>query len=123
MRGFQKANSCFQILQLVVSYLNDQDLNSLALSSPRVLAVRLLPENAGQWKERFLSLYDEPILEGPHEYCVAYRHRRYVMRKFKGCGGGDKKALEGMQVIRDMIIGKIGHLFYVQIARTNALRS
>ena len=113
MRDVQKANSYRQILQIVASYLNDQDLNALALSSPRVLAVRLLPENAGQWKERFLSLYDEPILEGPYEYCLAYRHRRYVMRKFRGCGGGDQKALEGMQVIRDMIIGQIRQLCYI----------
>lgn len=71
-----------------------------------MLCTKLMPENSGIWRTRFLALYDIPFIEGPYEFCVGYRLRRFVLRNFPDCGKGGLAVEVGMEVLRDMVLGK-----------------
>jgi hypothetical protein len=94
----------FQLLEKIAAFLTDSDLYFLSLAG-KVLCIKLMPENSGIWKTRFLSLYDFPSIEGPYDYCAGYQLRRFVLRKFADCGNGGPKAEIGIEVLRDMVLG------------------
>lgn len=94
-----------QLLEKVAVYLADSDLYCLCLAG-KELCVKLMPENSGIWKTRFLSLYDFPTIQGHYDFCSGYQLRRFVLRNFADCGNGGQKAEIGMEVLRDMVLGR-----------------
>jgi hypothetical protein len=90
---------------MIVAYLPDSDLYCLSLAG-KALCAKLMPENSGIWRARFLSLYDFPSVEGPQDFCAAYKLRRFVLRNFADCGNGGLAAEVGMEVLRDMVLGR-----------------
>jgi hypothetical protein len=94
-----------QLLEKVAVYLADSDLYCLCLAG-KELCVKLMPENSGIWKTRFLSLYDFPTIQGHYDFCSGYQLRRFVLRNFADCGSGGQKAEIGMEVLRDMVLGR-----------------
>jgi hypothetical protein len=94
-----------QLLENVAVYLADSDLYCLCLAG-KELCVKLMPENSGIWKARFLSLYDFPTIQGHYDFCSGYQLRRFVLRNFADCGNGGQKAEIGMEVLRDMVLGR-----------------
>ena len=107
--GFSSGNSSLtdlQLLEKVAVFLTDSDLYSLCLAG-RLLCNKLMPENSGIWKTRFLSRYDFPSIDGPFEFCAGYQLRRFVLRNFAECGNGGPQAQVGMEVLRDMVLGTV----------------
>ena len=88
----------------------DLDISRLALTSPK-FACKLNSEHAGIWMKRFLARYDHPILQSVHEFAIAYKIRRFVLRKMDGRAfaqaQGDK-AEHQLLVVKDMIFGECG---------------
>ena len=93
-----------QLLEKVAVHLADGDLYCLFLAG-KELCVKLMPENSGIWKARFLALYDFPTIQSHYDFCSGYQLRRFVLRKFADCGNGGQKAEIGMEVLRDMVLG------------------
>lgn len=93
-----------QLLEKVAVHLADSDLYCLCLAG-KELCVKLMPENSGIWKTRFLALYDFPTIQGHYDFCSGYQLRRFVLRNFADCGNGGQKAEVGMEVLRDMVLG------------------
>jgi hypothetical protein len=93
-----------QLLEMVAVHLADSDLYCLCLAG-KELCVKLMPENSGIWKARFLALYDFPTIQGHYDFCSGYQLRRFVLRNFADCGNGGQKAEIGMEVLRDMVLG------------------
>ncbi|KAK5943173.1 hypothetical protein PMZ80_004179 [Knufia obscura] len=85
---------------------SDLDLGRLALTSP-TFATQLNPDNAGIWRKRFLARYDYPILHKVHEFAIAYKVRRFVLRKLDGRAfalGQSDRAEHQLLVIKDMVL-------------------
>jgi hypothetical protein len=93
-----------QLLEKVAVHLADSDLYCLCLAG-KELCVKLMPENSGIWKARFLSLYDFPTIQSHYDFCSGYQLRRFVLRNFADCGNGGQKSEIGMEVLRDMVLG------------------
>jgi hypothetical protein len=93
-----------QLLEKVAVHLADGDLYCLFLAG-KELCVKLMPENSGIWKTRFLALYDFPTIQGHYDFCSGYQLRQFVLRNFADCGNGGPKAEIGMEVLRDMVLG------------------
>jgi len=93
-----------QLLEKVAVHLADSDLYCLCLAG-KELCVKLMPENSGIWKARFLALYDFPTIQSHYDFCSGYQLRRFVLRNFADCGNGGQKAEIGMEVLRDMVLG------------------
>ena len=96
-----------QLVQSIATQASfDQDLGRLALTSP-TFAAKVNFDGADVWRKRFLSLYDYPILQSVHEFAIAYKVRRFILRKLDGralaLGQGDR-AEHQLQVIKDMVL-------------------
>lgn len=97
------------IQRIAVELPADIDLSNLSLTSPTFANV-LNPDDADIWRKRFLARYDYPIgLQGPEDYAVAYKLRRFVLRRLDGeaLRNGDKdKSQHQLLVVLDMLLGK-----------------
>lgn len=83
------------------------DLGQLALASP-TFATRLNSDGADIWRKRFLARYDHPILETVHDFAMAYKIRRFILRKLDGRAfalGDFDRAEHQLLVIKDMVLG------------------
>jgi len=83
------------------------DLGRLALTS-QAFATKLNCDAADIWRKRFLALYDYPILEKMDEFAVAYKVRRFVLRKLDGRAfalGQNERAEHQLLVVKDMVLG------------------
>lgn len=102
------------IQKIAVELSSDIDLSSLSLASPMFADV-LNPDEADIWRKRFLAKYDYPVgLDNPNDYAVAYKLRRFVLRKLDGealRNAEAAKSLHQLSVILDMVLGKIDSLF------------
>lgn len=86
--------------------VSDSDLRCLALTSLKI-ASQLEPDESDIWRRRFLALYDYPLINSPYEFAVAYKLRRFVLRKFEGFREIQReKANVQLEVLKDMILGK-----------------
>ena len=97
------------IQKVAVELPTDIDLSNLLLTSPTFANV-LNTDGADIWRKRFLARYDYPIgLQGPEDYAVAYKLRRFVLRRLDGeaLRNGDKdKSQHQLSIILDMLLGK-----------------
>jgi len=96
-----------QLIQSIASQTSfDQDLGRLALTSP-IIATKLNLDSADVWRKRFLARYDYPILQSVHEFAIAYKVRRFILRKLDSralaLGQGDR-AEHQLQVVKDMLL-------------------
>lgn len=98
-----------QLVQSIATQASsDLDLGRLALTSP-TFATQLNPDNAGIWRKRFLARYDYPILHKVHEFAIAYKVRRFILRKLDGRAfalGQSDRAEHQLLVIKDMVLGE-----------------
>jgi len=84
---------------------SDYDLSQLFLTSPKI-ASKLNPDESDIWRRRFLALYDYPFIESPYEFAIAYKLRRFVLRKFESFREirRDKARIQ-LEVLSDMVLG------------------
>lgn len=76
------------------------------MTSP-TFATKLNSDDADVWRKRFLALYDYPILQSVHEFAMAYKVRRFTLRKLDGRAlalGQVDRAEHQLQVIKDMVL-------------------
>jgi len=97
-----------QLIQSIATQASsDLDLGRLALASP-TLAIKFNSGDANIWRKRFLARYDYPMLESPHEFAIAYKVRRLILRKLDGRAfalGQSDRAEHLLLVIKDMVLG------------------
>ena len=98
------------IQKIAVGLSTDIDLSNLSLAGA-VFANVLNPDEADIWRKRFLARYDYPIgLDDPEDYAVAYKLRRFVLRRLDGealRNADTEKSMHQLLVILDMVIGKL----------------
>ena len=67
----------------------------------------ILPLDSGVWRQRFLSIYDYPIIEDFTEFSIAYRLRHIALgrlKKFDFSKPG-RKELTVLDNVKDLILG------------------
>lgn len=110
------------IQKIAVGLSTDTDLSNLSLSSTAFADV-LNPDEADIWRKRFLARYDYPTrLDEPEDYAVAYKLRRFVLRRLDGealRNAERDKSLHQLLVILDMVLGRIAFFFYRNKMLTN----
>lgn len=96
-----------QVLHRIASYVaDDRDFMSLA-SSCTTLSRSLIPPESAVWKDRFLSLYDCPLVDEHEQYAYAYQGRRFVLTQFVAFAHPDDERLKiQMEVLKDMVVGE-----------------
>lgn len=92
----------------------DSDVRNLALTST-YFAAAILPSWSGVWRDRFLSLYDHPIIDHPDQFRFAYQIRRLTTKAFVSFEHGvDEQGLECLETLKDMVMGKSSVSLYEQ---------
>lgn len=68
----------------------------------------ILPLDSGVWRQRFLSIYDYPIIEDFTEFSIAYRLRHIALRRLKkfDFSKPGRKELEVLGTVKDLILGR-----------------
>lgn len=96
-----------QVVEMIaINITDDADLLNFILACKDFASATIL-EKSTVWRTRFLARYDQPIIEGPYEFRVAYQLREMVLRKFPSFRDiGGAQTTVALEVLRDIVLGK-----------------